>query len=80
MGGVIFTIADFAFAVASNNDHKPTVAMNVNINFLAESKGDCLFADAVRVKSGRTTSVFRIIVKDENGREVALFIGTGYKK
>ena len=79
MGGAIFTLADFAFAVSSNNDHSPTVALDVNIHFLSSSKGDRLTAISKKVKSGRTTSVFEITVTDDNGKDVALFIGTGYK-
>ena len=79
MGGAIFTLADFAFAVASNNDHSPTVALDVNIHFLSASKGDRLTAIAEKVKSGRTTSIFEVKVTDDNGKEVALFLGTGYK-
>ena len=79
MGGAIFTLADFAFAVSSNNDHSPTVALDVNIHFLTSSKGNRLTAVSKKVKSGRTTSVFEITVTDDNGKDVALFIGTGYK-
>ena len=79
MGGAIFTLADFAFAVASNNDHSPTVALDVNIHFLSSSKGNVLTATAMKVKSGRTTSVFEITVTDDAGTDVTLFIGTGYK-
>ena len=79
MGGAIFTLADFAFAVASNNDHRPTVALDVNIHYLSPSKGDRLYARSRCVKSGRTTSVFEITVTDDCGKDVAMFIGTGYK-
>ena len=79
MGGAIFTLADYAFAVASNNDHRPTVALDVNIHYLSPSKGDRLSARTERVKNGRTTSIYRITVTDDNGKDVALFIGTGYK-
>ena len=79
MGGAIFTLADFAFAVASNDDHSPTVALDVNIHFLSSSKGNRLTAVAEKVKSGRTTSVFEVKVTDDNDKEIALFIGTGYK-
>ena len=80
MGGVIFTLADFAFAVASNQDHSPTVALDVNIHFLSAARGERLLAQARRVKSGRTTGVYEITVTDDLGRTVALFIGTGYKQ
>ena len=79
MGGVIFTLADFAFAVASNNDHRPTVSLDSDIRFLSASKGSELTAKAELVKSGKTTSVFHVIVTDEFEREIALFTGTGYK-
>ena len=79
MGGVIFTLADFAFAVASNHDHRSTVALDGNIHFLSTSRGRRLTARAERIKSGRTTSVYEITVTDDLGKTVALFVGTGYK-
>ena len=79
MGGVIFTLADFALAIASNNDHKPSVALEVNINYLSSTKGTRLIAEASRVKSGRTTGVYSIMVTDDTGRDVALVTGTCYK-
>jgi len=79
MGGVIFTLADFAFAVASNNDHRSTVALDVNIHFLSSSRGTRLTAKTSCVKNGRTTSVYEITVTDDLGKTVALFVGTGYK-
>ena len=79
MGGAIFTLADFAFAVASNNDHSPTVALDINIHYLSASKGNLLTATAKKVKSGRTTSIFEVKVTDDAGKDIALFIGTGYK-
>ena len=53
MGGVIFTLADFAFAVLSNHLHMPTVAQQVSINYLGAPKGDKLLARAVCKKDGR---------------------------
>lgn len=79
MGGVIFTLADFAFAVASNNVHKPTVAQQVSINFLSATKGKKLIAIAKCKKDGRTSAIYNIDVIDDLGREIAQFIGTGYK-
>lgn len=79
MGGVIFTLADFAFAVLSNQLHRPTVAQQVSINYLNAPKGKKLFARAVCKKDGRTTSVLNINVFDDVGRDVAQFIGTGFK-
>ena len=79
MGGVIFTLADFAFAVLSNNIHMPTVAQQVSINYLGMPKGDKLFATAVCKKDGSRTLVINVDVKDDTGRDIAQFIGSGFK-
>ena len=79
MGGVIFTLADFAFAVCVNQIHRPTVAQQVSINYLGAPKGKQLFAKAVCRKNGRTTTIVNVDVTDETGRDVAQFTGTGFK-
>ena len=79
MGGAIFTLADFAFAVASNNVHRPTVALQVSVNFIGQAKGERLIARARCRRNGRSTCIYNIDVTDETGRDIAQFIGTGYK-
>ncbi len=79
MGGVIFTLADFAFAVLSNQIHQLTVAQQVDIHYLSAPKGDKLIAKATCRKSGRTSSIINVDISDDGGRDVAQFIGTGFK-
>ena len=79
MGGVIFTLADFAFAVLSNQIHQLTVAQQVDIHYLSAPKGDKLIAKATCRKSGRTSSIVNVDISDDLGRDVAQFIGTGFK-
>ena len=79
MGGAIFTLADFAFAVMVNNIHRPTVAQNISIIFLNSPKGKKMFAKAVCKKDGRTTCVVNVDVYDEEDRPIAQFTGTGFK-
>lgn len=79
MGGVIFTLADFAFAVLSNQIHQLTVAQQVDIHYLSAPKGEKLIAKATCRKSGRTSSIVNVDVCDDVGRDVAQFIGTGFK-
>ena len=79
MGGAIFTLADFAFAVACNNVHRPTVALQVSVNYFSPPKGDRLIARARLRRDGRTTCVYIVDVTDDTGRDVAQFVGTGYK-
>lgn len=79
MGGAIFTLADYSFAVLSNQLHHPTVGQHVNIHYLSVTKGKKLFAHAFCRKNGRTTSIIEVDVKDDLGKDIALFVGTGFK-
>lgn len=79
MGGAIFTLADFAGAVAGNNVHRPTVAQQVSCNFLSSSKGSRLIATARCRRDGRTTCVYNIDVVDDLGRDIAQFVMTSHK-
>ena len=79
MGGVIFTLADLAFAVCANQIHCLSVAQQISINYLNAPKGERLIAKAECIKTGRTTSVIGVNVSDDTGRDVALFTGIAFK-
>ncbi|MCR5800302.1 MAG: PaaI family thioesterase [Lachnospiraceae bacterium] len=79
MGGVMFTLADFAFATLSNNSHMPTVAQQVSVNYLNAPKGTKLIATATFKKNGRSSCVVNVDVTDDTGRDIIQFIGTGFK-
>ena len=78
MGGVYFTIADYAFAIASNFRQPPTVTQTSQIVFLSPIKGDRIFAEAVCIRSGRTTCFYKIIITDESGAQNAYVTTTGF--
>ncbi len=72
MGGAIFTLADFAYAVASNGfTDRIIVSQQVAITFLAPARGTELLAEAKCLKSGRTTCLYAVDVRDELGTYVA---------
>ena len=79
MGGVIYTLADFAFAVASNHDNGAATGLDASIQYLRSSQGRRLIARASRVKSGRVVVVYQVMVTDDLGKEIALFTGTGFR-
>lgn len=79
MGGAILALADFTFAVASNNAHRPSVAQQVSLNFLNASKGKQLISTASCLKSGRTSCVYVVNVKDDLGKDIAQAMFTGFK-
>lgn len=78
MGGAIFTVADFAFAVASNWNKKPCVSLSAQITYLGRAKGRKLIAEARKVKEGRTTCYYLIEVADELGNQVAHVTSNGF--
>jgi acyl-CoA thioesterase len=78
-GGVIFALADCAFAEAVNFGEKRAVAIQISINFLKPSKeGDTLTAEAFRISEGRNFSVCNVRISRDS-REVALFTGLAYR-
>ena len=79
MGGAIFTLADFAFAALTNDRGRSTVAQQVSVNYLAAPKGGRLVATARWRKDGRTSCVVVVDVSDDAGRDIAQFVGTGFK-
>ncbi len=80
MGGVYFTLADFAFAVATNIKEQGTVSLNASIAFLGPVKGEMLIAEAHCIKEGKTTSYYQIDLKDEKGNLSAVVHITGFHK
>jgi acyl-CoA thioesterase len=79
-GGAIFTLADLAFAVASNSHGQLALAINVNISFLQGKKTGTLFATAKEVKEPGRIGAYDVLVTDEEDSIVARFNGLVYRK
>lgn len=75
-GGLIFSLADTAFAIACNEDEKVTLAAGADITFLRPVHlGQTLTATAVRrVRAGRS-GLYDVSVTDEDNNAVAEFRG-----
>jgi acyl-CoA thioesterase len=80
MGGAIFTLADFAFAAASNSYGTVAVAINANIAFLKAARTGTLWAHAREVSKNFKLGSYTVEVKDDQGELVALFQGMVYRK
>lgn len=77
MGGAMFTLADFAFAVASNFGKRPTVSTTSQITYLKAPKGSTLFARAQMIREGKSTVYYEISVTDETGILAARVTASG---
>lgn len=79
-GGLIFTLADFAFAVAANSATPGTVTLNSTINYIRAPKDGVLTATAVCRNKSRSICVYEVTVTDQSGACVAMVTTTGYIK
>ena len=77
MGGAIFTLADFAFAVAANQG-RDVVTQASQITFLKAAQGKRLIAEARQVKDGKRVCFYEVKVNDDLGTEVAFVTINGY--
>jgi acyl-CoA thioesterase len=75
-GGMIFALADTAFAYACNSRNETTVAQSASITFLAPAKfGERLIAEATEQALAGRTGAYRVSVRTEDGRVIADFLG-----
>lgn len=79
MGGAIFTLADYALAVACNMGEEPTVSVSNSIEFLAGARGERLVATCDADRSGRSLGFYTIDVVDELGTKVARMTATCFR-
>ena len=78
MGGAVFTLADFAFAVAANQEGRDVVTQASQVTFLKAARGKYLTAEARQVKDGKRVCFYEVKVTDDLGTEVAFVTVNGY--
>ena len=79
MGGVYFTLCDFAFAVASNFDSDPCVTLGSHAIFMDKNKGRHLICEAHCIRDGHHACFYEVNVTDDYGTEIARVRVEGYK-
>jgi acyl-CoA thioesterase len=79
-GGAIFTLADFAFAAASNSHGTVAVAVNVSITFMKAAQAGILWAEAREISRNYKLGSYTVEVKDDQGDLIAVFQGLAYRK
>ena len=78
-GGMIFALADSAFAYVCNGANHASVAAQASIVFLGKAEvGEVLVAEGLQVAREGRAGVTRVSVKTADGRDVAEF--TGYSR
>ena len=78
-GGMVFALADTAFAYVCNGGNEKTVAAQAGIVFLGSaSEGETLIAEAEEAATAGRSGVTRVGVRTADGRPIAEF--TGYSR
>lgn len=78
-GGVMFTLADLAFAAATNSHGALTVTSTANITFVHGARQGVIQAEACEVVNSRHLPFCEVRVTDEEGRLLAVFTASGYR-
>lgn len=79
-GGAIFTLADFAFAAASNSHGTVAVGINTNISYLTATTGGTLYAEAREIGINHRIGTYTVDITNEKGEMIAIFQGMVYRK
>ena len=79
-GGVLFTLADMAFAAAVHSRGRVAVAINTSMSFMKAGKTDILYAEAREVSRNQKLASYTVQVTDSTGDILALFQGMAYIK
>ena len=75
-GGLVFALADSAFAYACNSRNMKTVAAHASIAFLdATREGELLVAEAQEAALAGRSGVYNVSVRGGDGRVIAEFQG-----
>jgi len=78
-GGMVFALADTAFAYVCNGGNEKTVAAQASIVFLGSAnEGETLVAEGEELATAGRSGVTRVSVRTAEGRPIAEF--TGYSK
>jgi len=79
-GGVLFTLADYAFAAAANSRGNVSVVTDANITFIKGVSGGTIYAEAREIACKRTLSRYTVNITSDDGELLAVYNGTAFRK
>ena len=79
-GGALFTLADCAFAIASNSHGIPAAAINASISYLTAAREGRLMAVAEEFAKNPKLGSYTVIITDDQENRIAIFQGMVYRK
>ena len=79
-GGVLFTLADLAFAAATNSHGTLTVTSTANITFVRGATGGIITAQAQELVNHHHLPFCEVRIIDDKSNLLAIFTASGYRK
>ena len=79
-GGFLFSLADYAFALASNSRNNLSLAINANIIFHKAISNGKIYAIAKEIKDGKNVASYEIKIYENEKSIIATVTGTVYRK
>jgi acyl-CoA thioesterase len=79
-GGFLFSLADYAFAIASNSKNNLSLAINANIMFHKAISSGKIYAIAQEIKDGKNVASYEVKIYNEEESILATFVGTVFRK
>lgn len=79
-GGALFTLADLAFAAATNSHARLTFSIDSTIHFFRSVSSGMLYAEAKEVFNHKRLAHCEVQITTASGDLIATFNGTGYRK
>ena len=78
MGGVLFTLADLAFAVAVNKENPGTLTLSSQMYYFKPVKDGTIYAEAKKIRRGAKIGIYEITIFDEKGSKLAYCVCEGF--
>lgn len=78
-GGLIFALADIAFAAACNAGEAVYIGLQAEVRYMSKAEGDELTATATRMGGSRKIAHYQVLVTDSQDTRIALFSASAYR-
>ncbi len=79
-GGALYTLADFAFAAASNASGQLALSINSSISFFKGAQTGTLIAEACELSTSEKLASYKVSISTASGELLATFQGMAYRK
>lgn len=78
-GGLIFSLADIAFAAACNAGAAVYIGLQAEVRYMSKAEGDVLTATATLMGGSRKIAHYQVLVTDSRNTRIALFSASAYR-